>query len=44
MTGRILEEEVVTAPLAAFPSVEDEPPSGGMTEEVRQPMLGVQGT
>ena len=43
-TGRILEEEVVTAPLAAFPSVEEEPPSGGMIEEVGQPMQGVQAT
>ena len=32
--GRILEEEVVLAPLTALPSVEEEAPSGGMAEEV----------
>ena len=44
MAGRILEEEVVIVPFAAFPSVEEEPLSGGMTEEVGHPMQGVQAT
>ena len=44
MAGRVLEEEMVTALSVAFPSMEEEPPSGGMSEETRQPMQGVQTT
>ena len=35
---------MVTTPLTAFLSVKEELPSGGMTEEVGQPMQGVQAT
>ena len=41
-TGGSLEEEVITAPSGVFPSVGEEPPNGGMAEEVGQPMLGIQ--
>ena len=42
MTGRVLEEETVTALSIAFPVMEKEPPSGGLAEESRQPMQGAQ--
>ena len=42
MAGRVLEEEMVTALFVAFHGMEEEPPSGGMVEETRQPMQGVQ--
>ena len=42
--GRILEEEAVATPSVASPGVEDEPPSGGVTEVAGQPMQGVQAT
>ena len=38
MTGKILEEEAVTALSVAFPIVGEEPPSGGLAEETRQPI------
>ena len=38
MTGKILEEEVVTALSVAFPIMGEEPPSGGLAEETGQPM------
>ena len=38
----ISEEEVVVVPLVALLSMEEEASSGGMTEEVGQPMQGVQ--
>jgi len=41
-TSGNLEEEMAAAPSAVFPGVGEEPPSGGMTEEVGQPMQGVQ--
>ena len=41
-TSGILMEEVATAPSAVSPVMEEEPPSGGVTEEVRQPMQDVQ--
>ena len=44
MAGRVLEEEMVTALSVAFPSMEEEPPSGGMAEETRKSMQGVQTT
>ena len=44
MTGKILEEEVVTALSVAFPIVGVEPPSGGLAEETGQPMQGSQGS
>ena len=44
MAGRVLEEEMVTALSVAFPVMEEELPSGGMAEETRQPMQGVQTT
>ena len=44
MAGRVLEEETVTALSVVFPGMEEEPPSGGMVEETRQPMQGVQTT
>ena len=37
-----LEEEMAATPSAVFPGVGEEPSSGGMTEEVGQPMQGVQ--
>ena len=40
--GGNLEEEMAVAPSAVFPGVGEELPSGGMTEEVGQPMQGVQ--
>ena len=42
MTGKILEEEAVTALSVAFPIVGEEPPSGGLAEETGQPMQGSQ--
>lgn len=42
MTGKVLEEEAVTALSVAFPIVGEEPPSGGLTEETGQPMKGSQ--
>ena len=44
MAGRVLEEETVTALSVAFPSMEEEPPSGGIAEETGMPMQGVQAT
>ena len=41
-TSRPLGEEVITTPSAVLLGVEEEPLSGGMTEEVSQPMQGVQ--
>ena len=41
MTGKILEEEAVTALSVAFPIVGEEPPSGGLAE-TGQPMQGSQ--
>ena len=41
-TGRTSEEEVVTASSTDFPSMEEEAPGGGITEEVGQPMQGIQ--
>ena len=41
-TSGILMEEVATAPSAVSPVMEEEPPSGGVTEEVGQPMQDVQ--
>ena len=41
-TGGILMEEVTTAPFAVSLVMEEEPPSGGVTEEVGQPMQDVQ--
>ena len=41
-TGGTLLEEVITAPSTVSPSVEEEPPSGGVIEEVGQPMQDVQ--
>ena len=42
MTGKVLEEKTVTALSIAFPFMEEEPPSGGLAEETRQPMQGAQ--
>ena len=42
MTGGTLVKEVITAPSAVPSNVEEVPPSGGVTEEVGQPMQGVQ--
>ena len=44
VTGRVLEEETVTAIFVVFLGMEEEPPSGGMAEETGQPMQGVQTT
>ena len=44
MAGRVLEEKTVTAFSVTFPSMEEEPPSGGIAEETGQPMQGVQAT
>ena len=44
MTGKILEEEAVTALSIAFPIMGEEPPSGGLAEETGQPMQGSQGS
>ena len=44
MAGRVLEEKTVTAFFVTFPSMEEEPPSGGIAEETGQPMQGVQAT
>ena len=44
MASRVLEEETVIALSVAFPVMEEKPPSGGMAEETRQPMQGVQTT
>ena len=42
MTGKVLEEETVTAFSIAFPVMEEEPPSGGLAEETGQPMRSAQ--
>ena len=42
MTGKVLEEETVTALFIAFPIIEEKPPSGGLAEETGQPMQGAQ--
>ena len=42
MTGKALGEETVTALYVAFPTVEEEPPTGGLAGETRQPMQGSQ--
>ena len=42
MTSKVLEEEAVTALSIAFPVMEEEPPSGGLAEETRQPTQGAQ--
>ena len=44
MAGRVLEEKTVTAFSVTFPSMEEEPPSGGIAEEAGQRMQGVQAT
>ena len=44
MTGKILEEEAVTALFIAFPIMGEEPLSGGLVEETGQPMQGSQGS
>ena len=44
MTGKILEEEVITALSVAFPIIGEEPPSGDLAEETGQPMQGSQGS
>ena len=36
--GGTLMEEVIASPSAVYPVMEKEPPSGGVTEEVGQPM------
>ena len=41
-TSRTSKEEVVTTSSAGFPGMEEEAPGGGITEEARQPMQGVQ--
>jgi len=41
-TGGTLVEKVIAAPSAVTSGVEEEPPSGGMTKEVGQPMQSVQ--
>ena len=42
MTGRTLEEETIIVLSIAFPGVEEEPPSGDITEKAKQLMQGVQ--
>ena len=42
MTGEALGEETVTALSVAFPTVGEEPPTGGLAGETRQPMQGSQ--
>ena len=42
MTGKVLEEEAVTALSVAFPIMGEELPSGGLAEETGQPMQGAQ--
>ena len=44
MTGKVLEEEAVTALSVAFPIMGEEPLSGGLAEETGQPMQGAQGS
>ena len=44
MTGKILEEEAVTALSVAFSIMGEEPPSGGLVEETGQLMQGSQGS
>jgi len=44
MTGKILEEEAVTALSVAFPIMGEESPNGGLAEETEQPMQGSQGS
>ena len=43
-TGKILEEEAVTALSVTFPIMGEEPPNGGLAEETRQLMQGSQGS
>ena len=38
MIGKVLEEEAVTVLSIAFPIMVEEPPSGGLAEEIGQPM------
>ena len=40
MTGKVLEEEAVTALSVAFPIMGEKPPSDGLAEETEQPMQG----
>ena len=42
MTGRTLDKEMVAALSIVFLGVEEEPHSGDIVEEARQPMQGVQ--
>ena len=42
MTGKALGEETVTTLSVAFPAMGEEPPTGGPTEEIGQPMQGSQ--
>ena len=42
MTGKVLEEEAVTTFSIVFPVMEEEPPSGGLGEEIGQSMQGAQ--
>ena len=42
MTSKALGEETVTALFVAFPTVGEEPPTGGPAEEIGQPMQGSQ--
>ena len=44
MADGVLEEETVIALSIVFPIMEEEPPSGGMAEEIGQSMQGVQTT
>ena len=44
MIGKVLEEEAVTVLSIAFPIMVEEPPSGGLAEEIGQPMQGSQGS
>ena len=38
MTGKVLEEKIVTALFIVFPVLEEEPPNGGLAEETGQPI------
>ena len=42
MTGKALGEETVTALSVAFPTVGEEPPTGGLAGEIGQPTQGSQ--
>ena len=42
MTGKALGEETVTALSVTFPTMGEEPPTGGPVEETGQPMQGSQ--